>query len=56
VVREVFKTKVKNGLMGTFEFDKKGNICPVKVISFYQLRGTTGIYNFVVANRVNTGC
>lgn len=56
VVRNVFKTKVRGGIMGTFSFDKKGNICPVKTISFYELRGTAGVYNFVVANRVNTGC
>jgi branched-chain amino acid transport system substrate-binding protein len=56
VVREMFKTKVKGGIMGTFEFDKNGDICPVKAISFYELRKNVGVYNFVVVNRVNTGC
>lgn len=56
VVRNVFKTKVRGGIMGTFEFDKKGDICPTKIISFYVVKGTAGVYNFVVANKVTTGC
>jgi len=56
VVRNVFKTKVRGGIMGTFAFDKKGDICPTKIISFYVVKGTTGVYNFVVANKVTTGC
>jgi branched-chain amino acid transport system substrate-binding protein len=56
VVRNVFKTRVVNGIMGTFRFDSKGDICPTKVISFYVVKGTKGVYNFVVANRVTTGC
>ena len=56
VVRNLFKTRVVNGIMGTFRFDAKGDICPTKIISFYVVKGTTGVYNFVVANRVTTGC
>jgi ABC-type branched-subunit amino acid transport system substrate-binding protein len=56
VVRNVFRTKVRNGIMGTFEFDRKGDICPTKTISFYVVKGTAGVYNFVVANKVTTGC
>ncbi len=28
--------------MGTFRFDRNGNICPFKTISFDRLRGTSG--------------
>ena len=34
VVRNVFKTNVKGGIMGTFRFDKKGEHLPFKMISF----------------------
>ena len=30
VVRNVFRTRVRNGIMGTFAFDRKGDICPTK--------------------------
>ncbi len=56
VVRNVFKTRVKGGIMGTFQFDSKGDICPTKIIAFYVIKGTAGVYNFVVANKVTTGC
>src|SRR5207253_928919 len=39
VTAQLFKTKVKNGIMGTFYFDKNGDIAPLKWISFDQLRG-----------------
>ncbi len=35
----MFKTNVKNGIMGTFRFDKNGDIVPIKWISFDQMRG-----------------
>ncbi len=48
VVRNVFKTKVKDGIMGTFQFDKNGDICPFKTISFDRLVGTAGkFYSYV---------
>jgi branched-chain amino acid transport system substrate-binding protein len=56
VVRNVFRTRVRGGIMGNFRFDKNGDICPTKAISFYQLKGTSGVYNFVVLNKVTTGC
>ena len=45
VVDQVFKTKVKDGIMGTFGFDKNGNIT-AKAISFYQLKGKDGVFKF----------
>ena len=54
VVRRMFNTRVRGGIMGTFRFDNKGNICPFKVISFDRLVGTSGkFFSFV---RVNAGC
>lgn len=52
VVRELFKTRVKDGIMGTFQFDKNGDICPTKAISFYRIKGTEGVYHSVVINKV----
>ena len=43
VVKAMFKTQVKNGIMGTFRFDRNGDIVPFKWISFDQLRGKTGV-------------
>lgn len=54
VVRELFKTNIKGGIMGTFRFDKNGDICPTKSISFYRLVGTEGKYHSVVLQ--NVGC
>ena len=31
-----------NGIMGTFRFDRKGDICPNQTISFYRLVGKEG--------------
>lgn len=53
VVRNLFKSKVKDGIMGTFQFDKNGDICPTKAISFYRIKGTEGVYHSVVINKVN---
>ena len=36
--------------MGTFRFDRNGNICPIKTISFDASAGTTGkVYYYVRA-------
>ena len=34
VTSELFKTNVKNGIMGNIRFDKNGDIVPIKAISF----------------------
>jgi branched-chain amino acid transport system substrate-binding protein len=47
VVDQVFKTKVNDGIMGTFGFDKNGNIT-AKAISFYQMKGKDGVYKFFI--------
>ena len=52
VTAQLFKTHVKNGIMGTFHFDKNGDIAPLKWISFDQLRGNTGVPVFAVLRRV----
>ncbi len=52
VTSQLFKTRVKNGIMGTFHFDKNGNIVPTKAISFDQLRGDTGVPVFAVILKV----
>jgi branched-chain amino acid transport system substrate-binding protein len=52
VVKEMFKTRVTNGIMGTFRFDKNGDIIPNKWISFDKLKGNAGVYEFAVVTRV----
>jgi branched-chain amino acid transport system substrate-binding protein len=52
VVKAMFKTSVKNGIMGTFHFDANGDTVPFKYISFDQLKGKTGTYAFVVVTKV----
>ena len=52
VLKEMFKSNVKNGIMGSFHFDKNGDIVPIKAISFDQLKGKTGKYAFVVITKV----
>lgn len=52
VTSQLFKTNVKNGIMGNFHFDKNGDIVPIKAISFDQLKGKTGKYVFVVITKV----
>ncbi len=54
VVRNMMRTRVTNGIMGTFRFDNKGDICPNQTISFYRLVGKEGKYHSVVQN--NVGC
>ena len=52
VVKEMFKTRVTNGIMGTFRFDKNGDIIPNKWISFDKLKGNAGLYEFAVVTKV----
>jgi branched-chain amino acid transport system substrate-binding protein len=52
VVKELFKTNVKNGIMGTFRFDKNGDTIPLKWISFDQLRGKNGVPVYAVVKKV----
>jgi branched-chain amino acid transport system substrate-binding protein len=52
VTTQLFKTHVKNGIMGTFHFDKNGDIAPLKWISFDQLRGNAGVPVFAVLRKV----
>jgi branched-chain amino acid transport system substrate-binding protein len=55
VVKALFRTRVKNGIMGTFHFDKNGDTLPLKWISFDQLVGKGGVeakYAFVVVTKV----
>jgi branched-chain amino acid transport system substrate-binding protein len=54
VTAQLFKTNVKNGIMGTFHFDKNGDIAPLKWISFDQLRGNNGVPVFAVLRKVKS--
>ena len=52
VSAQLFKTNVKNGIMGTFHFDKNGDIVPFKWISFDKLNSSGGEYAYVVVTKV----
>ena len=52
VVKAMFRTNVKNGIMGSFRFDRNGDIVPNKWISFDKLKGNAGVYEFAVVTRV----
>ena len=39
VSQQLFKTNVKNGIMGTFHFDKNGDIVPLKYITHRAAQG-----------------
>jgi branched-chain amino acid transport system substrate-binding protein len=52
VTQQLFKTNVKNGIMGTFHFDKNGDPVPTKNISFDQLRGNTAVPVWYVSVKV----
>ena len=52
VTSQLFRTHVTKGIMGTFHFDAKGDIVPLKWISFDQLRGNNGVAVFAVLRRV----
>jgi branched-chain amino acid transport system substrate-binding protein len=54
VSSELFKTNVKNGIMGNIQFDANGDTIPTKAISFDKLVGKTGKYAFVVITKVRT--
>jgi len=53
VSAQLFKTNVKNGIMGTFHFDKNGDIVPLKYITIEQLKGNAAVYAYVVVTKVN---
>ena len=48
----MFKTRVKNGIMGTFRFDKNGDTVPFKWISFDKLKGKSGVYADAIVTKV----
>lgn len=50
---QLFKTNVKNGIMGTFHFDQYGDITPTKYITIEVLKGNAGVYAGVSITRVN---
>jgi branched-chain amino acid transport system substrate-binding protein len=52
VVKQMMSAKVKNGIMGTFRFDRNGDIIPNKWISFDKLKGNAGVYEFAVVTKV----
>jgi branched-chain amino acid transport system substrate-binding protein len=54
VIKQMFATQVTNGIMGTFHFDKNGDTCPNKWISFDRLIGgkAEAKYAFVVLSKV----
>jgi branched-chain amino acid transport system substrate-binding protein len=52
VVKQMMSARVKNGIMGTFRFDKNGDIIPNKWISFDKLKGNAGVYEFAVVTKV----
>ena len=51
---QLFKTNVKNGIMGTFHFDKNGDFAPTKYITVEVLKGNAGVYKDVVITKTNT--
>ena len=46
------RRSVKNGIMGTFHFDRNGDIISDKAISFDRIKGKTGSTAFVVILKV----
>jgi len=52
VTKALFKTSVKNGIMGTFHFDSNGDIVPKKYITIERIKGNAGIYTDVVVTTV----
>jgi branched-chain amino acid transport system substrate-binding protein len=52
VVTQMFKTRVNNGIMGTFRFDKNGDTIPFKWISFDKLKGKSGVYADAIVTKV----
>jgi len=54
VSSQLFRTNVKNGIMGTFHFDKFGDIAPNKYITIEVLKGNAGVYRDVVVTKTKT--
>ena len=56
VTQQMFKARVNNGIMGTFHFDKNGDIVPTKAISFDRLSVAkkTGTFVYVSIRKVGT--
>jgi len=54
VTQQLFKTRVTNGIMGSFHFDKNGDIVPTKAISFDKLSVAkkTGVFVYVSIRKV----
>ena len=52
VVTQLFKTRVVKGIMGTFHFDKNGDIVPNKWITVERLKGNAGVYAYSVNLKV----
>jgi branched-chain amino acid transport system substrate-binding protein len=52
VVNAMFRTRVNNGIMGTFRFDKNGDTVPFKWISFDRLKGKSGVYADAIVTKV----
>jgi len=52
VVDQLHKLHVVKGIMGTFHFDKNGDIVPFKWISVEKLKGNAGVYAFAVVTKV----
>jgi branched-chain amino acid transport system substrate-binding protein len=53
VVRNVLRSNVRGGIMGTFRFDRNGDICPFKTISFDRLVGTSGKFHSFVRRKAS---
>jgi branched-chain amino acid transport system substrate-binding protein len=43
VTAKMFSSRVVNGIMGTFHFDKNGDITPTKAIAMDRIKGKTGV-------------
>jgi branched-chain amino acid transport system substrate-binding protein len=56
VTQQMFKTRVNNGIMGSFHFDSNGDIVPIKSISFdrLSLAKKTGVFVYVSIRKVGT--
>jgi branched-chain amino acid transport system substrate-binding protein len=52
VTQQLFKTNVKNGIMGNIRFDKNGDVVPLKSISFSKMVNGDGKYAYVVQTKV----
>jgi len=48
----MFRTKVVNGIMGTFHFDKNGDTVPLKWITLSKMKGGNGVFEFASVTKV----